>query len=333
MSYDVKKINEICDKHVEDILDGLDIEYIHDDGWIATKCIFHNGEKNNLKYRDGKWFCFSECRKSYTMIDVVMKALGVKFKQAVTWILNIAGLTDENIQDCEETVAARNKIALMKRFTKHERRVSYIPIDQSILNDIEDIHHSYIANEGFTDKTLTHFHVGFDSIGDLAGRVCFPIDAPNGNIISVSGRTVKEESEDNPRYKIVGHTKVKDTLYNISRIDESLGYVIVVEGFKDVMFLYQEGYKNAVATIGAGASTEQEKILRRLGVTIIAIGDNDEAGRLASQKLYNHMYELSDIRRIDLGEYTDIERDSICDLDFDNWLELDEELQKIIKER
>lgn len=333
MSYDNKRINDICDEHVEEILNKLGYEYVYDNGWIATPCIFHGGTKNNLKYRNGRWYCFSECRCSYTMIDFLCKALDASYIEVIKWVKHEFDLNDEHIENNDERVETRKKIALIKRLTRNGGNATYSKIDQSILNDVLDIHHEYILSQGFKDETLTHFGVGFDLFGGLSGRVCFPIDAPNGDIISVSGRTIEPVTDDNPKYKILGHTKVKDTLYNISRIDKSLGYVIVVEGFKDVMYLYQEGYQNVVATIGAGASEAQERLLKQLGVIVIAIGDNDEAGRNASQKLYNRMHKHSSVYRIDLAKYTNTEKDSICDLEFDNWIDLDEKLQEIINER
>lgn len=319
---------EICSNNIQIVLQALNLDYTYHDGWYAIKCPFHQGEKYNCKYRNKRWYCFSECRKQYSTIDVIMKVKNINYKSACEWLNNLLGIDSTIFVNKTKN---SDEILLMKSLMNKQSQITFEPISNYELNDIENYHHHYITNQGYRKETLDHFNIGFAFYGKLSNRVCFPIDSPNGDIISVSGRTVLPVTESNPRYKILCGSKVKKTLYNISRLYDDLDYVIVVEGFKDVMFLYQKGYYNAVATIGAGASKEQERLLVRLGKRIIVIGDNDNAGRIASQKLYNHLYNKCEIYRIDLAKYTNVEKCSICDLLSTQWLLLEEELQKIIR--
>ena len=116
-------------------------------------------------------------------------------------------------------------------------------------------------------------------------------------------------------------------MYNISRIDPNDDYIIVVEGFKSIWSLYENGFKSVVATMGSSISDEQVKLLLSLGRKVIVIGDNDKAGKRLNQAVYNRLYKFIEVVKIDMSDFTDIEKASHCDLDFEDMDELIEVIE------
>lgn len=331
--YDIENINKhLTNDVVEEILSTLNIEYKKENGWLAVNCVFHeNADGFSLKWRNEKWYCFSQCNRAYSMYDFVGKVLGLDFVESVKWVVNTIGLSDDKLSLDVTKMANRAKLQRMKTLirNKHKKEVKYKPVDQIILNDIEDYHHPYILKQGFKDATLSHFNIGYARVGEFFGRVCFPIDAPDGTIISISGRAVSDDVE--PKYYILGETDKSLTLYNISRIDKDDDYIIVVEGMKSCMWFYENGIKSVVSTMGSSISDEQIKLLLKLGRKVICIGDNDTAGQRLNQKIYNHLYKFLPVKKIDIGLFTDTEKASPCDLDFDEGDDLIEEIKDEIR--
>src|SRR6185369_5973690 len=62
------------------------------------------------------------------------------------------------------------------------------------------------------------------------------------------------------------------------------GYVLVTEGYMDVVALAQLGFPNAVATLGTGCSTDHVQKLFRFIDSVVFSFDGDDAGRRAARK-------------------------------------------------
>ena len=212
--------------------------------------------------------------------------------------------------------------------------VEYKQVDQEVLDSIEQFNHPYLLKEGYKPETLEHFDIGYCRYGKLINRITFPIDSPSGETIAISGRLPNASELGLPKYKILEGTKKSYTLYNISRIDPDDRYVIVVEGFKSVLSLYEWGFKSVVAVMGSSLSVEQRNLLLGLGRKIICIGDNDDAGQRLNQAIYNQCFRYAQVVKLDLGEITDIPKASPCenDLDWDGMYELTEKLKEVIKD-
>ena len=329
---DVKALIEYCDGYIPQILTSLKVDYKFENDWVVMQCCFHGGDGYNLKYRDKNFYCFSQCRRNYTIVDVVMQLLGVSFIEALSWLCKELNIDSDEIVVDEEKVALKRNLKRLKRMKKNSNIVEYKPIEQSTLNNIEQYNHPYLLEQGFKPSTLEHFNIGFARGGEMTSRIVFPIDAPNGEIISLSGRLPNATQLGLPKYKILGNSYKTKTLYNISRINKEDNYVIVVEGFKSVMSLYEWGFNNVVATMGASLSAEQRNLLLSLGKKIIVIGDLDEAGKRLAQSVYNQCYRFAEIIQVDLGQFTKIEKSSPCesDLGFDDMCELVEYIRSVI---
>lgn len=315
---------------METILDHLGLEYRMDGGWICLRCIFHNGEKFNLKFRGDSFYCFSECRRQYSIFDIVMKANSVSFPESIEWVANLIGIDQDEIQCFEEKKELNEHLKTLKRLAEASisRKVEYTQISEEKIGIITPEKHPWITKQGFTEETLEYFGIGYGESGPLEGRITFPIDSPDGKIISISGRMPNYEKVGLPKYFIISHSQVNNTLWNYSRLDKDIKNIFVVEGFKSVMALYQNGYKNAVATIGASLSKVKKDLLLKLAVPITVICDNDKVGEQLGQQVYNQCHLFSPVNIIKLGSITSKPKASVDDLDFEEFSELEERIKE-----
>jgi len=116
------------------------------------------------------------------------------------------------------------------------------------------------------------------------GRLMIPIEDVDGRVIAFGGRIIGSgepkylNSPESPLY-IKGHH-----LYGLSRTKEAIrerGSAILVEGYFDLISLWNAGIANAVAPLGTSLTGSQVDLLRRYTVEVSALFDADAAGRKA----------------------------------------------------
>jgi DNA primase len=118
-------------------------------------------------------------------------------------------------------------------------------------------------------------------------RVMFPIRNVKGECIGFGGR-VLDKGE--PKYLNSPETPVFSKgreLYGLYEARESLqkaGYVLVTEGYMDVVALAQLGFPNAVATLGTACTNDHVQKLFRFTDNVVFSFDGDNAGRRAARK-------------------------------------------------
>ncbi|MCL2364669.1 MAG: DNA primase [Defluviitaleaceae bacterium] len=120
------------------------------------------------------------------------------------------------------------------------------------------------------------------------GRLMFPIIAPDKRVVGFGGRIMDNES-DEAKYLNSPETSLfskSSQLYalNLARRARAKELVIV-EGYMDVLALYNAGITNAVGVLGTALTTRHVQILRRAGCeTALLLLDSDTAGTNAAQK-------------------------------------------------
>jgi DNA primase len=170
------------------------------------------------------------------------------------------------------------------------------PIPEAVLGLLDYCPNDLVQN-GFLETTLQRFDVGFDM---QHMRVTFPFRDLKGNLMGISGRAVNDDAW--PRYKVyTTEYKIWDlperpvidkraVLYNAQTVYPMVYFappgveVVLVEGFKACMWIWQAGIKNVVALLGTYLSWEQQWILERMGGTVYLFLDNDEYGILGTRK-------------------------------------------------
>ncbi|HAD95958.1 MAG TPA: DNA primase [Cryomorphaceae bacterium] len=119
------------------------------------------------------------------------------------------------------------------------------------------------------------------------GRVIFPILSHTGRVLGFGGRVLKKDAKtakylNSPESEIYHKSKTLYGLFqakaHLSKEDECL----LVEGYTDVISLYQAGVKNAVASSGTSLTTDQINLIKRYTQNITILYDGDSAGIKAS---------------------------------------------------
>jgi DNA primase len=116
------------------------------------------------------------------------------------------------------------------------------------------------------------------------GRVMFPIEDASGRVIAFGGRVI---GEGEPKYLNSPETPVfvkGRNLFGIRQAKETIrrkGYAVLVEGYFDVISLWNAGVRNALASLGTALTAEQIQLLRRYTKDVAVVFDSDPAGRKA----------------------------------------------------
>jgi DNA primase len=133
------------------------------------------------------------------------------------------------------------------------------------------------------------------------GRIMFPIYSENGKLLAFGGRTLFDDpakylnSPDNPIYKKSNH------LYGFQLTKQHIrdqNGVVIVEGYFDMISLYQNGVKNVVASLGTALTERQIYTLKRFSKDIYIFYDNDQAGIQAALRGVERMFEQNIVPRI-----------------------------------
>ncbi|MEG1394633.1 MAG: DNA primase [Clostridia bacterium] len=141
----------------------------------------------------------------------------------------------------------------------------------------------------------------------MANRVIVPIINGMKQIVAFGGRVTEKDKL--PKYK-----NTKETiLFNKSlelfgqhsikklKLEEPVNTIIMVEGYMDVIALYQAGIKNAMASMGTALTIDQAKLLKRYCDKVIICYDSDSAGQKATMRGLDILYAADlDVRVMSL---------------------------------
>ncbi len=121
----------------------------------------------------------------------------------------------------------------------------------------------------------------------FAGRITFPISDRRGRIVGFGARTLGDAQ---PKYLNSPETEIfnkRDLLYGFPQVSEAIRReraALVVEGYTDVLMLYQSGIKNAVATLGTATTPGHLRMLSGYADRIYVLFDPDAAGEKAIER-------------------------------------------------
>lgn len=191
--------------------------------------------------------------------------------------------------------------------------------------------YEWLKMEGYSDETILNSGLiikdeNGNYIERFKYRIIFPIKDENNNIIAFGGRMLDDNIK--PKYinspETIIYSKAK-SLYgiNIAKNYADNG-IIVVEGYIDLISLYQAGFKNVVAIIGTAITDEQIKLIKKYTNKVKMIFDNDMAGQCATKRA------IEKLKQYDM-EYSNINLEKAKDVDeFLNKYGV-EEFRKILK--
>jgi DNA primase len=119
-------------------------------------------------------------------------------------------------------------------------------------------------------------------------RVMFPIHDRRGRVIAFGGRVLQKDS--GPKYLNSPETPLFHKgrelygLWQVRQANSKIERMIVVEGYMDVIALFQHGIQQAVATLGTATTPDHAELLFRNAPDVYFCFDGDAAGRRAASK-------------------------------------------------
>lgn len=159
---------------------------------------------------------------------------------------------------------------------------------------------------GFSDYELIESGLSISSRNRQQGvydrfreRIMFPIEDVVGKTIGFGGRILDTGRPKTSKYINTPETKIYSKSKNIYNIHRAKNFIVeqdkvlIVEGYTDVMALWQSGIKNIVASLGTALTSEQIKLLGRFTKNIGLVFDSDQAGLSASIKGVERLREYN----------------------------------------
>ncbi|NLW95605.1 MAG: DNA primase, partial [Xanthomonadaceae bacterium] len=119
-------------------------------------------------------------------------------------------------------------------------------------------------------------------------RVMFPIHDRRGRVIAFGGRVLGKD--DGPKYLNSPETPLFHKgrelygLWQVRQANRTLARLVVVEGYMDVIALFEHGVTQAVATLGTATTPDHAELLFRNAPDVYFCFDGDRAGRAAAWK-------------------------------------------------
>lgn len=147
-----------------------------------------------------------------------------------------------------------------------------------------------LKNKGYDDEILKisglfSYKDGKTPTDRFWNRVMFPIIEHTGKVIGFGGRVM---GEGKPKYLNSPDTPIFNkgrNLFSLNFAKNSReGYLIICEGYMDVISLYQAGFTNVVASLGTALTPDQARLLSKYTKNIVLMYDSDEAGIGAIKK-------------------------------------------------
>ncbi|HIE5810602.1 TPA: DNA primase [Clostridioides difficile] len=301
-------------------------------------CPFHVEKTPSFYINTSKqiYKCFG-CGEGGDVINFVMKMENLDFMDAVKILANKCGI-EINTNMNEET---RIKIEKSKKFQDIHTEAARFYL--SNLLGSKNLGYEYLRIRGLDDKIIKKFGLGFslDSWNSLMNtliskgykkqdllecgliaknrdgtncydkfrnRVMFPIFDYRGNIIGFGGRVLDDSL---PKYLNSPDTLIfnkKQNLYglNFARKNLESKTIVLVEGYMDLISLYQYGIKNVVATLGTALTEQQGILIKRYADTAIISYDSDEAGIKATLRAIDILTKLGiNVKVLDLKDAKD----------------------------
>ena len=273
-------------------------------------CPFHNEKTPSFSVNAGKqiFHCFG-CGVGGNAFSFVMKYENLTFTEAIKQLADRVGI---KLPDEPDSPEARKRADLRTGLFDIYKEAAKFYYFQ-LRGEYGSYPMQYLRDRGLTDKTINDFGLGYSvkssnalytylkskgysdelmikaelvsfkegrGIFDMFwNRVIFPIMDQNNKVIAFGGRVM---GEGEPKYLNSKETDIfnkRRNLYGLNFAKHSRqGYILLCEGYMDVIALHQAGFTNAVASLGTALTEEQARLMARYVKEVIITYDSDGAG-------------------------------------------------------
>lgn len=182
----------------------------------------------------------------------------------------------------------------LKPETLEEFQIGYAPTEwdrltthlekSQILGNLSGLQILNLSEEAKLIKARKEGHGFFDLFRD---RLMFPIISPSGEVLAFGGR-IHDQGEpkylNSPESPVFSKSKILYGLAQTAKYIRSEDCVVVVEGYMDLVSLYQAGLKNVAASMGTALTVEHAKLIKRMTNNVVVLFDGDEAGQMAAER-------------------------------------------------
>ncbi len=276
----------------------------------SSLCPFHAEKTPSFFVSSDKniWKCFG-CGKGGDAIKFIMEYEGLSFTEAIIKLAEKYGIEIKYTDGTKDSAVLKGLFKVAEKISEfyfnqlkksyeakdyllNKRNLSAEVIKQFQLGycpeNIEKLL-EFCKKENISLEDLEKIGVLTKKDGKLrdifSGRIIFPIRDIRGRVVAFGGRAIKENQ--NPKYINSPETqlyKKREVLYGLY---EARDYIreaktaILVEGYVDVLSLYQIGIKNVVAPLGTSLTKEHAKQIKKFANKVILMFDSDKAGKKA----------------------------------------------------
>ena len=270
----------------------------------ATRCPFHPDSTPSFYVSPSRqiWKCFG-CGKGGDVIKFVAEYENISYLEAAKLLAERFNLeVDFGTEEAEgKYYTALRKIneyyreellksEEAKRFLLKERKFSPSIVRDFSLGFAGNGYGSvdFAKREGIFEELLQLKHFYRTSFGKYRDffheRVTIPIRNSLSKVVAFGGRSLKGEL---PKYKNSPNSEIfqkEKSLFGIDRAKDYLrdkNFLILVEGYFDVIRLHSVGFGNSVAPLGTSLTIHHARLVSKLTQRVILLFDGDSAGRKA----------------------------------------------------
>lgn len=281
-------------------------------------CPFHNERTPSFSVNKQRNFCYCfSCKKGGSPVNFIMEKEGLTYHEA---LLHLAKKYGIEVVERELTDEERERQSVREAmFVANEWAMDKMEKDLTETAEGQDIGLSYLTHRGVTDAATKAFHLGYaldkrDALTEAAfkagfdisvfkklgltgtsqqgrdydrfrGRVIFPILNTAGKVIAFGGRDLKgglAKYINSPESELYKKSNELYGIYQAKSAIVSEKKCFLVEGYMDVIGMWQSGMKNVVASSGTALTDGQIAMIHRFTENITLIYDGDSAGIKAS---------------------------------------------------
>ena len=310
--------------NIVDVVEGY-VSLNRKGGKYWACCPFHHEKTPSFSVDEtGMYYCFG-CHKGGDVISFVQDIEHTDFMGAVSILAAKAGMTVPEFSK-KEGGTGISKRKRDRLYSLMREAASFY--HKSLVGDAGKAARDYLENRGISRPTLTSFGLGFapgnaliDRLRDmgysndemldagvagtsksgrlydvLGGRLIVPIINNLKQVIAFGGRVL--EKGEQPKYRNTKETVIFDKSRELfgqhtikkAMIEGAVDSVIMVEGYMDVISLYQAGIKNCMASMGTALTVQQARLLKRYADKVYISYDGDFAGQKATMRGLDILY-------------------------------------------
>ena len=274
-------------------------------------CPFHDDTNPSMSVsREKQIFTCFTCHHTGNVFTFLMDYDKMSFNEALKYLGDRVGVDTKGVS----VKTKDNKYS--KFYEIYDFSVKYY--QNNLLSSFGSKARSYLENRGIDKDTIKKFSIGLSlpnnndltellvkknyNVEDLnkiglsnnnydiyKDRIMFPLFDIGGKVVGFSGRIY--DSRDESKYINTKETPIfvkGEQLYNYHIAKEEVRnkkYLIIMEGFMDVIRASTIGLDNTIALMGTALTKEQMKLIKRLSNNIILCLDGDKPGQNASYKI------------------------------------------------